>query len=195
MLDQDESERKTRELDMKLETRKYYLEIFKISAILAISVVLIWAIFGIVIPKHFELEQEKLDLARYQIEVQADQSNRSIKLQEANGTIWLLEKLLNSGLLEKAANEVLGAPDMSNAAKDLAMELIKTLKVNVECTPRWLCDNKDQKSAEVAANLSTVESLHQKAPANIQLAGNNNKENICFACKYTNESRHLANPG
>lgn len=83
---------------------------YKLIAASVISIVLAGAVIVYAIPKHYELEHEKLELARYQFEVQADQTNKSLKLQEANETTKLFEILMNSRLLETTASELLGAP-------------------------------------------------------------------------------------
>lgn len=139
------------------------------------------------IPRYYELEQEKLELARYQFEMQSEQINNSLRLQEANETMRLLEILMNSRLVETAANELLRVPkELSDEAKDLAIELIRTLKINVNCTPRWICYNKDPKSAETPENPSVTEFTPQNMPTNTFWVRNNNRENICFACRYAN---------
>lgn len=139
------------------------------------------------IPRYYELEQEKLELARYQFEMQSEQINNSLRLQEANETMRLLEILMNSRLVETAANELLGVPkELSDEAKDLVIELIRTLKINVNCTPRWICYNKDPKSAETSENPSVTELKPPNMPTNTLWIGNNNRENICFVCRYMN---------
>lgn len=84
------------------------------------------------VTKHYELEQEKLKLARYQFDVQADQANKALKLQAANETIKALEIVMNSRLVETTV-DLLGAPKKAgNAAANLAVELIKRFNVNVD---------------------------------------------------------------
>lgn len=85
-----------------------------------------------VVNKHYELEQEKLKLERYQFDVQADQANKALKLQAANETIKALEIVMNSRLAETTA-DLLGAPKKAgNVAANLAVELIKRFNFNVD---------------------------------------------------------------
>jgi hypothetical protein len=172
MVDPDDlMERETYELEMRkmgLEMRKNDLEKFKIVMAL-IALGLIVAVIGFAIYENYNLEQKKLDLMRHQFDVQAAQTNRSLQLQVANETMKAFEILMNSPLVD-----LLGAPKgAGNAAKDLALEIIRRFNVNVDCAQLWLCDNKDNTSPKPAPNSSTNECQCPKI-------GNNNRENISF---------------
>lgn len=171
----------------RAENREFhYHKILEVLVVMCLIVFVLSLTFivNVAINTHYELEQKKLDLARYQFDVQAAQTNRSQQLQAANETMMLLEELMNSRLLETATN-LLGAPnEVGNSAKDLAMRLIDRFNVNLECTPLWLCDNKDGGSAKPTSNLSTNECQCQNMPTNIPVIGNNNRENLNFAQSY-----------
>jgi len=175
-MDQDEFREKDR-MYLK-EKRAYILAGSKIIAAFLIVVFLIGAVFVIAIPKHYDLEQKKLDLMRHQFDVQAAQTNRSLQLQAANETMKAFEIAMKSPLVD-----LLRSPtEAGNAAKELALKLIDRVNVNLDCTPLWLCDNdnKDQESAKTAPNSSKNECQCQNTPTNIPNTGNNNKENIRY---------------
>jgi hypothetical protein len=155
-------------------SRKIYITNRIITATcLLTAFVLIVAIFGIAIPKHYDLEQKKLDLMKHQFDVQADQTNRSLQLQEASETIKTLETIMNSPLVD-----LLGTPkETSNDAKDLVLEIIKRFNFNVNLN-KQLGDNKAKASTE------TIHISPTKEPQNtskvIPSIWNNNRENISF---------------
>jgi hypothetical protein len=143
------------------------------AAYLLTAFILIVAIFGFAIPKHYDLEQKKLDLMQHQFDVQADQTNRSLQLQEASETIKTIETIMNSPIVD-----LLGTPkEISNDAKDLVLEIIKRFNFNVNLN-KQLGDNKAKTSTE------TIQISPTKEPQNtskvIPLRGNNNRENISF---------------
>jgi hypothetical protein len=182
----EDSEYSKQKLEMhktELEMRKTELEMrkenFKIMAAL-IAFGLVVAVIGFAIYENYNLEQKKLDLMRHQFDVQADQTNRSLQLQVANETMKAFEILMNSPLVD-----LLGAPKgAGNAAKDLALEIIRRFNVNVDCAQLWLCDNKDNTSPKPAPNSSMNECQCQNMPTNIPEIANNNRENLNFAKSY-----------
>jgi len=83
------------------------------------------------IDKHYELEQKKLDLMRYQFDLQIDQENHKLELQAAQERVKAFGILMNSSLVTTAAN-LLGTPNSAgNKAADLVEELIKRLNIDV----------------------------------------------------------------
>lgn len=148
-----------------------------------ISGVLIVAFFAIY--ENHDIEQNKLAFARYQFNVQAAQINRSLELQESSEKIRLFEILMNSRLIDTVTTELIDVPnEVSDSAKDLALELIKRFNVNIDCTPLWLCDNKDKENAKTTKNSSTSECQCQNRPSDTPNMGNNNRENIDFLRTY-----------
>ena len=124
----------------------------KVIATSLIAFVLIGAIFGIAIPNHYKLEQNKLDLMRHQFDVEADQTNHSQELQAAQERVKALEIVMNSPVVEATATNLLEAPKIAgNAAADLAVKLIERLNINVDLNAQ-IGSNKDETDAKTAQN-------------------------------------------
>jgi len=103
---------------------------------------LIFAIQG-----YYDLEQNKLDLARHQFDVQAEQSDYSLKLQAAQQNVKALEIVMNSPVVETTVANLIKAPHIAaNTATDLVGKLIERFDINVDLSAQL--GNKDGTNAK-----------------------------------------------